>query len=142
MPIYTIKLIDRREVAKGTVMFVFEKPSGFSFKPGQYGGFTLINPPEKDANGITRRFSLLSTPDDDHLAIATRIQSQSHAYKRVLNQLPLGSEIKFAGPTGTFTLHEDSSVPAILLAGGIGIAPFYSMIRYATAHKHSHKINL
>ena len=140
MPIHKIKLLERRAIARGTQMFIFEKPEGLTFKPGQYAGFTLIDPKETDASGITRRFSLLSTPDDNHLAIATRIQSS--AFKRVLNTLPIGSEIKFAGPTGTFTLHDDSSIPAVLIAGGIGIAPFYSMIRHAAAHPSAQSLHL
>lgn len=72
---------------------------------------------------------MASIPEDDSINVVTRIQQS--AYKRVLNSLPLGSEIKLAGPTGLFTLHEDSNVPAVFIAGGIGIAPFYSMIRHA-----------
>lgn len=140
MPIYKLKLTDRREIARGTLVFDFEKPAGFTFKPGQYGGFTLINPSETDVNGITRRFSLLSSPDDAQIAIATRIQTS--AYKQELNRLPIGSEIKFAGPTGTFTLHEDTSTPAVFIAGGIGITPFYSMIKHAAQHHSSQKMTL
>lgn len=140
MAIYTLKLLDRYNVARNTIVFVFTKPAGLTYQPGQYGGFTLINPKEKDAGGITRRFSLLSSPDDDYLAIVTRIQNS--AYKRELNALTPGAEIKFAGPTGTFTLHEPISIPAVLIAGGIGIAPFYSMIRYTTAHHKEQKITL
>jgi ferredoxin-NADP reductase len=133
MAIYKIKLVSKDEIAKGTLLFTFEKPDHLTFKPGQYGGFTLIDPPETDTKGMTRRFSLLSTPDHHHLSIATRMQNS--AYKRVLNQLEMGSEIKFAGPAGTFTLHEDTTTPAVLIAGGIGITPFYSMICYITQHR-------
>lgn len=140
MAIYKLKLIDRKEVARDTIIFVFEKPEGFSFKPGQYAGFTLINPPEIDAGGITRRFSLLSTPDDPFISIATR--AQNSAYKRVLISLPIGVYIKFAGPTGTFILHEDTNRPAVFIAGGIGITPFYSMIRFVSENKSSQKIFL
>src|SRR5947207_2456323 len=111
MPIYTLKLINRREVARDTLEFIFNKPANLTFIPGQYAGFTLINPSETDANGITRRFSLLSTPDDPHIIITTRIQNS--AYKRVLNSLTIGAEIKFAGPTGAFTLHDDTTIPAV-----------------------------
>lgn len=140
MPIHILKLLDRREAARGTVVFTFEKPAGLTFKPGQYAGFTLINPSETDAGGITRRFSLLSAPDDKEIAIATRIQSS--AYKRVLNALPIGGEIKFAGPTGAFTLHDDQDTPAVFIAGGIGITPFYSMIKHAMAHGHTQPLYL
>jgi len=133
MPIHKLKLLSRREIARGTIEFIFDKPADLSFIPGQYAGFTLINPGETDAGGITRRFSLLNAPDDDHIAIATRIQNS--AYKRVLNTLAIGDEIKFAGPTGNFILHEETSIPAVFIAGGIGITPFYSMIQHATQHQ-------
>src|SRR5690348_6930595 len=115
MPIYTLKLIQRSEVARETIELVFEKPVGFTFTAGQYGGFTLIRPSETDAGGITRRFSLLNSPNDNHISITTRIQTS--AYKRVLNTLKIGDEIKFAGPTGNFVLHQDSDTPAVLIAG-------------------------
>ncbi len=140
MPIHKLKLISKRPIATNTVIFHFEKPAGFNFTPGQYGGFTLINPAQIDPTGITRRFSLLSTPDDEHIAIATRIQSS--AYKQVLNDLAIGAEIKFAGPTGTFVLDADPALPTVMIAGGIGITPFYSMIRHAVAHQPQRELYL
>lgn len=136
MPIYKLKLIARHEAVPGIAVFTFEKPEGLTFKPGQYGGFTLMDPAETDAAGNTRRFSLLSAPGDNHLAIAMRVHSKSTAFKRMLNQLPIGSEVKFAGPTGNFILHDDENIPAVFIAGGIGITPFYCMIKDAIK-KHS-----
>lgn len=132
MPIHKIKLIDRQLVANQTLVFTFSKPENFDYKPGQFAGFTLINPTETDSNGITRRFSLLSTPQDPVLKIVTRIQSS--AFKRVLAQLPLESEIKFAGPSGSFVLDEVTNQPIVMLAGGIGIAPFMSMLHSLKKH--------
>lgn len=140
MPIFKLKLIQQTPVANNTIEFRFEKPDNFNFIPGQYGGFTLLNPPETDAGGITRRFSLLCTPQDNYLAFTTRIQNS--AYKRVLSLLTPGSEIKFAGPSGNFTLHEEINTPAVLIAGGIGIAPFYSMIRDCAARQPQRNITL
>lgn len=140
MPIYTIKLLDRKTVAANTIAFTFEKPAGFTFTAGQYGGFTLINPAETDAKGNTRRFSYFSAPDDPHLTIVTRIQTS--AFKRNLQNLPIENTIKMAGPTGNFILHEDTSLPAVMIAGGIGLAPFYSMIKDALAHRPEQEITL
>lgn len=140
MPIYTLQLIERREIARQTILCTFSKPEGFQFKAGQYGGFTLINPPITDAKGATRRLSILSAPQDPHLSVAVRVQDS--AFKRVLNECPLGTEIKFAGPTGNFILHEDQSIPAVFLAGGIGITPFYSMLRTVTLDRLPYRIYL
>ncbi len=57
MSIHMVKLTGREEVADGTMAFHFEKPAGFMYIAGQFADFTLINPPETDAEGNTRLFS-------------------------------------------------------------------------------------
>ena len=54
MPLYTVKLIGREEVAKATMAFHFEKPEGFVYTAGQFADFTLVDPPENDAACMTR----------------------------------------------------------------------------------------
>jgi ferredoxin-NADP reductase len=71
MAIYKIKLKGRQEIASGTMAFHFEKPQGFSYKAGQFGDLTLANPPETDAEGNTRGFSLASAPYEGDLMVAT-----------------------------------------------------------------------
>ncbi len=140
MPIYKIKLLQRETVANNTIKLTFEKPDGMTYQAGQFAGWTLINPVETDDKGSTRRFSFLSAPDDKVLTMVTRVQHS--AYKRNLQNLNIGDEIKLAGPTGNFILHEDTNIPAVLIAGGIGIAPFYSMIKHAVLHRPQQKIYL
>ena len=48
---YRPKLLNRIEVAEGTMAFHFEKPQRFDFKPGQSADVTLLNPPETDSEG-------------------------------------------------------------------------------------------
>lgn len=129
MPVYQLQLLDKIEIAKDTHVFTFSKPDQFTFIPGQYAGFTLPSLLKTHPTASTKRFSLLSTPHDQHIVIATR--KQSSIYKDALFSLSVGSDIKMAGPSGNFILHEASNTPAILLAGGIGITPFYSMIKNA-----------
>lgn len=133
-------LIKSDTVAEGTMTFRFTKPEGFVYKAGQSIDLFLINPPETDAEGDKRAYSLSSAPDDADLLIATRMRDT--AFKRVLKSLPLGSELTLEGPFGDMTLHEDTKRPAIFLAGGIGITPFYSMARDATRNALPHRIIL
>jgi ferredoxin-NADP reductase len=140
MSIYNIKLLDRKEVAEGTMAFTFEKPEGFTFKSGQYGEFTLINPTETDAEGNTRIFSLTNAPSDTDLMIATRLRDT--AFKRDLKVLALGSELKFKAPNGSFILHNNKAIPAVYLTGGIGITPVRSIVMQAAKDKLSQKIYL
>ena len=121
-------------VAEGTMAFHFARPEAFNFRPGQTIDITLLDPPETDAEGNTRTFSIASAPSDHHLMIATRVRDS--AFKRVLSKASPGLDLKIEGPGGDFTLHRKTEKPAVFLAGGIGITPFLSMIRH-TAHENT-----
>ena len=136
----TSALRNREQVAGGTMAFHFDKPASFEFRAGQAIDLTLLNPPETDAEGNTRAFSIVSAPFDPELMIATRMRDT--AFKRVLRSIPLGTQVKIEGPSGSFTLHKNSSKPAVFLAGGIGITPFFSMIRQADHDRLPHQLYL
>lgn len=137
---YTIKLKEKKEVAEGTIAFIFEKPAGFEFKGGQHADLTLVDPPETDAEGPSRTFSIVSAPAEPFLEFATRMRDT--AFKRVLGKAAAGLELKLEGPFGSMTLHKDAAKPAVFLAGGIGITPFMSILRQASAEQLPHKIFL
>jgi len=138
MPSYKVKLKCKREIAEGTMAFHFEKPEGFVYKAGQFAGCTLINPAETDAEGNTRAFSLASAPYEDDLVLATRMRDT--AFKRVLKSMAPGTEITLNAPYGEFTLHNDVSVPAVFLTGGIGVTPVRSIVLQALRDKVPHRI--
>ena len=133
-------LITHEVVAEGTMRFRFTKPEGFTYRAGQSIDLTLINPPETDAEGNTRAFTLASSPDDEYLAITTRIRDT--AFKRILKTMAPGTPMQLEGPFGELTLPERTDRPIVFLAGGIGITPFYSMARYASSHALPHRIAL
>jgi ferredoxin-NADP reductase len=126
-------------VAEGTLAFHFERPAGFQFKAGQFVNVTLVEPPETDAEGNSRSFSMASAPFETDLIVATRIRDT--AFKRVLKAMPTGSEVSIAGPFGSFTLRQNSR-PAVFLAGGIGITPFRSMLLQAARERLSRRLFL
>lgn len=140
MPKYKVRLIDRKEVAESTMAFYLDKPFNFEFKAGQFIDVTLIDPLETDAEGNTRTLSIASAPHEPYLMVATRMRDT--AFKRVIKDLPLGSELEIDGPFGSFTLHNDSSRPAVFLIGGIGITPVRSILLDATERKLSHRLYL
>ena len=135
-----VPLSGRREVAERTLEFRFPKPPSMTFKAGQFMDLTLVHPPETDAEGNTRGFSINGAPDDPELIFTTRLRDT--AFKRVLRSLPLGTGVQIDGPFGSFILHNKESRPAVLLAGGIGITPFRSFARRAAHEKLSHRILL
>lgn len=135
-----VKLLKREIVAEGTMAFHFEKPKGFEFRAGQFADFTLINPPETDAEGDTRGFSLVYAPFEADLVAATRMRNT--AFKRVLKSLPIGTEIKLDAPYGDFTLHKTETRPAVFLIGGIGVTPVRSMLAQSIHDQTAHIITL
>lgn len=140
MPVHVVKLKRKEVVAEGTMAFHFEKPAGFNFTPGQFADFTLIDPPETDAEGSIRTFSIASAPHEIDLMIATRMRDT--AFKRVLKSMPVGASISLDGPQGEFALRASSPRTSILLAGGIGITPFRSMALDASTSRHAHRLLL
>jgi ferredoxin-NADP reductase len=140
MPIYKTRLKRREEIAAGTMAFHFEKPEGFAFKAGQFGDYTLISPSETDAEGDTRGFSLASAPYEDDLMFATRMRDT--AFKRVLKEMEIGTEITLDAPYGSFTLHNNTRIPAVFVTGGIGVTPVRSIVLQAAHDNLPHKIFL
>lgn len=140
MGAYTVKLVRREQVAEGTMAFYLERPAGFEFAGGQSTDVTLIEPPETDAEGDTRALSLAGAPHEPHLMVATRLRDT--AFKRTLRTLTPGSKVRIEGPFGSMTLHRKTVRPAVILAGGIGITPFRSMIVQATAANTGHSLFL
>jgi ferredoxin-NADP reductase len=133
MSTHEVSLIAREEIATGTMAFHFEKPPGFSFKPGQAIDVVLIDPPAAEAQRARHTFSLISAPFQGELAVATRMRDS--AFKRALQSLTIGAHLRFEGPFGSLTLHANRARPAVFIAGGIGITPFMSILRQAAADK-------
>ena len=138
--VINIKLLKKQEIAKDTMAFYFEKPQGFEYRAGQFADYTLIDPPKTDEEGNTRGFSFITAPYEENIGAATRIRDT--AFKRVLKDLPIGTEVKLDAPYGDFTLHKTDTTPAAFIIGGIGVTPVRSMIAQATHDKTAHKLTL
>jgi ferredoxin-NADP reductase len=132
------RLLGRQEVAERTMAFRLEKPAAWAFKAGQSIDLTLLDPPETDAQGNTRAFTIASAPFEEDLVIATRLRDT--AFKRTLQAISLGTEFKIEGPFGNLLLHNKAERPAVFLAGGIGITPVRSIAVHATREKLPHRI--
>lgn len=127
-----------RQETPSVISLVFDKPTGFVFQPGQF--MTWEFPVEYCDKRCNRRpFSLASSPTEDFLMLTTRLGES--ALKKTLKNIKKGSTIKAIGPLGEFVL-DKSNRPAVMLAGGIGITPLRSIIKYAIDKKISRQITL
>lgn len=124
------KILSRQELAHGTWAFHLVKPTEFSFRPGQAFEILLPNAaPDAGNEDRGHAFSIVSAPHEGELVFATRMRDST--YKRALSALPDGAELDIDGPFGSLILHKNNARAGVLIAGGIGITPFMSMIRHA-----------
>lgn len=108
--------------------FVFEKIN-FDYEPGQYIEVSLPHP-KADGRGLRRYFTLSSSPTEKLLMITTRFSETSSTFKTALRQFTIGRGLTMNNLAGEFTLPKNPSQPCVFIAGGIGITPYRSMIKY------------
>ncbi len=109
----------------------------FDFWPGQYAaiGYKHHGRPSK-----VRCFSMVNSPNNsDELQFAMRVQGD---FTHALAKLSVGDTVFVHGPFGDFVIDERYDRNVVLLAAGIGITPFMSMIRHATETKSTTPITL
>jgi len=113
----------------------------FIFIAGQYIQMGLPELLYPDPKGASRTFSIASSFNDKE-KISITFRDSGSGFKRTLMELSLGTLIDIEGPFGFFTLPRNVSQPIIFIAGGIGITPCISMIRFADEENRSGLITL
>lgn len=143
MPEHQFPLKDRQPVAAGTLAFWFDTAgANFTFEAGQNIDVFLPGAPESGATSDQlHTFSFASSPHHTHAFMITTRMRDSR-FKNTLKTLQLGTPLRCVGPNGNMVLHEDSSKPAVFLAGGIGITPFRSMVEWASQERKPHAMHL
>jgi ferredoxin-NADP reductase len=132
---------ETREVAKGTLLALFEADGYPDFRPGAYFWVELPDRGHQDEKGLRRHISLVTSPTERPLVgLATRLRDS--AFKRTLAGLEVGDEIEVEEPKGSFLLPEDTSADYVFVAGGIGITVFRSMLRYIADEQLPYRVTL
>ncbi|KKQ35761.1 MAG: Oxidoreductase, 2Fe-2S and FAD/NAD(P) binding domain protein [Candidatus Woesebacteria bacterium GW2011_GWA1_37_7] len=123
-------LVEKKPETNDVISFLFKAGGIFTYLPGQYLYITLPKLKFPDSRGSTRHFTISSSPTEKNiLSFTTKIRQES-GFKRSLAELSLGEEVEVEGPTGTLILDEHEKGTHILIAGGIGVTPFRSFIKY------------
>ena len=104
-----------------TFSLILSRPKNFSFKAGQFC-FLRLN---KKRLYARHPFTISSAPGQQDLKFT--IKNTGRFTEAVLN-LKLGDEVVAEGPFGIFT-PKDSAKNLLLIAGGVGITPFLSIIK-------------
>jgi len=127
--ILKLKVEEIKWEAPDTATFYLSNTSGKSvpYKAGQF--LTLIFNHRNEE--IRRSYSLSSSPDEPLLAITIKRISNGEISRFMLTKLKAGDVLNALAPAGRFTVstyEQDKSI--ILFAGGSGIAPIFSQLKY------------
>ena len=124
-----LKLKERIKLSPDTYEFVFEPSEKIGFRPGQYLEWTLSHQ-KPDNRGNRRYFTVASSPTEKELRIGVKFYPESSSFKESLFSLQKGEVIAASQLAGDFTLPKDRAQKLAFIAGGIGVTPFRSMVKY------------
>ncbi|HEU5228467.1 MAG TPA: RnfABCDGE type electron transport complex subunit D [Ktedonobacteraceae bacterium] len=124
-----LRLKRKTRLSSDIVDFVFKSPQKLIFEPGQYMEFTLAHQ-QPDSRGNRRFFTLASSPTEDDLHLGVRFYNNSSSFKQTLYRIDNRTNIVAGQIAGDFTLPHDPAQKLVFIAGGVGITPFRSMLKY------------
>jgi len=118
-----------REIEKPTDSWVklrFEVSEREDHLPGQHYIIRLRAP---DGYTAQRSYSIASDPDDPLLELMVECLPRGEVSSFLNEVAEVGDEFELRGPIGGWFVW-DGSVPSICVAGGSGVVPIISMMRY------------
>jgi ferredoxin-NADP reductase len=124
-----LRLKEKIQLGPDLYDFIFVPQRRLAYAPGQYMEWTLGHN-DPDSRGNRRYFTLASSPTETHLRLGIKFYPNSSSYKRSMLSMNGDSKIVAAQLAGDFTLPRNPHQKCVFIAGGIGITPFRSMIKY------------
>lgn len=124
-----LKLKEKIKLSNDTYDFLFTPDDPINFTAGQYMEFTFdhANP---DARGNRRYLSLANSPTEPDIRLGVKFGDPPSSFKKNLFEMTKDQKIVASQLIGDFTLPGDKNKKLVFIAGGIGITPFRSMIKY------------
>ena len=136
-----LELKEKKKLTHDVIAFQFEPMAKFDFKPGQYLEWTLSHP-NPDSRGVRRFFTISSSPTEDFVMLTSKFYEKPSTFKQTLQKLEPGDEIGAAHLSGEFILPEDTEKKLVFIAGGIGVTPFRSMVKWLIDNREKRDIVL
>jgi ferredoxin-NADP reductase len=130
------------DIATNIKTFWFKPERPVHYTAGQFTEMYLPHP-NADERGQKHWFTISSSPTDPLISITTKFATdRSSTFKQTLRALTPGAQLHLADPMGDFVLPKDKNIPLVFVAGGIGVTPMHSMIKYLDDTTEKRKITL
>jgi ferredoxin-NADP reductase len=101
----------------------------FNYLPGQFVTVTVV------PNGVPvkRSYTISSSPTTrDYCEITVKHEEHGTVSHYLDTQVHEGELLQLTGPSGKFTFTEQEAESVVLIAGGVGVTPLMSVVRYLT----------
>jgi ferredoxin-NADP reductase len=119
---FIVKILEIKQVTHDVKRFRVEKPSGYSFHPGQATELSVNRPAWKEEK---RPFTFTCLTEDPYLEFTIKRYPEHHGVTDLLHQLRPGDEVILRDVWGAIKYKG----PGCFIAGGAGITPFLAIIR-------------
>jgi ferredoxin-NADP reductase len=134
-------LKEKKEMGTDLYDFSFASDGALKFQPGQYMEWTLGHK-GVDGRGNRRYFTIASSPTERELKLGVKYYDPPSSFKKNLLRMEQGDTIMGGQLSGDFTLPKDPRTKLVFIAGGIGITPFRSMVKYLSDQREKRNIVL
>lgn len=124
-----LQLKEIQKISDRVYNYTFQPDRPLTYLPGQYMQYTLAGVPF-DNRGNRRTFTIASSPTEDTLQVGLKYYDPTSMYKYAFSRLQPGATIYASQLAGNFTLKGNEHKKLACVAGGIGITPFRSMVKY------------
>lgn len=124
-----LRLKEVQKISDRVHSYVFQPDRPLLYLPGQYMEFTLAGVPF-DNRGNRRTFTIASSPTEATVQVGLKYYNPTSMYKYTFSKLQPGAIVYASQLAGNFTLNGNQHKKLVFIAGGIGITPFRSMIKY------------
>lgn len=124
-----LRLKEKVAATSNVYDFWFAADKKLHFAPGQYLEWTLGHD-YQDIRGMRRYLTIASSPTEEGIMAGVKFYPNSSTFKQSLMFLNPGDTIVASQLAGDFTMPKDKNKKLVFIAGGIGITPFRSMIKY------------
>jgi len=102
----------------------------FDFLPGQ---FLQVEVVPEDGKSVRRSYTIASSPTQRaYVELTVKREEQGIVSSYLHDSVKVGDLIKVSGPFGSFSFTGSDADSIVLIAGGVGITPMMSVLRYLT----------
>jgi ferredoxin-NADP reductase len=138
-----LTLAETIDVCRNVKTFRFRPQGGsaipFDYLPGQF----LTLHVEPGGVATRRSYTIASTPTwRDRVEITVKREDHGLVSRWLHDVVRIGDEVEVEAPNGTFTFTGNEADSIVLIAGGVGITPMMSTVRFLTETQWPSRIDL